>query len=167
MKNRTCSLEVSKRLRELGYDEITEDLYCTDFRHNGRHISFEEELDLRAEGKESEIETVPFGDLIHLMNKNSDNDEDTCSAPAIYDAIDWLRETFSVVIYNEPFYASMEQRTLYTPRIMSLNIRLFQKYVDTNSLNGIAEYDYWGALDKALLKATDVLIEKKRNNALE
>lgn len=157
-----CSLETAKKLRALMFNLICDYMYCTDVRHKGKHIDYETELDLKFEGKESEIEEVPFGQLMSMTNFNVENGPNACSAPFLNDAVDWLRDHYNVVIYNEPFYIDMSQSTLYTPRVMFLTGGMFhQKYEDMNYMNEIDGEDYWEVLDKAVSKACDMISEQK------
>lgn len=155
-----CSLGTALKLKKFGYNKFCNLLYCTDFTYNGKSISYEEELDLKFAGKGSEIKEVLFGRIIGMSNFNKENDENSCSAPYIYDVIDWLRENYAIVIHNEPFYMTTEQVTLYTPKIEVLNLVWFQKYEDANYMRDIYGENYFGVLDMAIAKAIDIINER-------
>lgn len=112
-----CSLNTSKGLKAIGFNKIVGQAYTTDFRHNGKHISFEQELDLKDEGKENEIEKVPFGDIVFINNRNSDHDEWTCSAPLIYEAATWLKDQKNIIISVEPTFDIASSTTIYLGKV--------------------------------------------------
>lgn len=112
MDNKTiCSLTTSKLLKELYFEEVTNKMYCTDVQHKGKSISYEEELDLKFEGKSKEIEYVKYGKVLTMNNKNGEYKE-ACSAPTILEAVDWIRRTFDIHITvvpewrNKPIYGA-------------------------------------------------------------
>ena len=100
-KNIICSLRNAQLLNKLGFDERVNNMYCTDVCHNGESISFEEELDLKFEGRGNEIEYIKYGKLLMMNNKNGEYD-DTYAAPTIFEAADWIRRKFDIHITIVP-----------------------------------------------------------------
>lgn len=81
--------ETCRRLKELGYNEFGDHVWTTDTRHNGESISFEEELDLKMDGCDEELEYVEGGKLLYFTYQNSEN-LGAVTAVSVHDAIDWL-----------------------------------------------------------------------------
>lgn len=113
-EDRVCDYTVSLKLKEAGYDDGCECFWTTDIRHNGEYLGSDEEFELECEGREDEIEYIPGGRLEHHWNYNddfSDNDE-SCSAPDIYDAIEWLRAYRGIIV--ETNFSLEDNRFRYT-----------------------------------------------------
>ena len=108
-----CSVENAKLLKELGFDEIARNMYCADVCHNGKSISFEEELDLRCEGRENEIQYIKYGKLLMMNNMNGEYD-DTYAAPTVFEAADWIRRTFDIHITVVPEWRGKTVYGTYT-----------------------------------------------------
>ena len=99
--NEFLDYETCKLLKEAGFDEPCEYLYGTAVRHNGEDISFDDELDLKSEGRGSEIEYIEGGNISKVYNRNSFDIMRECkcvSAPDIYTVIRWLRREKDVSI---------------------------------------------------------------------
>ena len=56
------TFETAKLLKENGFNVMCDSMYIPDIRHNGKSISFDEELDLKDEGRGDEIEVVEGGE---------------------------------------------------------------------------------------------------------
>jgi len=56
--NEILDYETCKLLKKVGFDEPCEQLYSTAIRHNGEDLSFEDEMDLKSEGLDDEIEYI-------------------------------------------------------------------------------------------------------------
>lgn len=112
-KEKICSLATAQVLKAIGYNKLAQFVYATDFRYKGKHISFEEELDLKAEGKGNQIEQIPFGDIVCINNFNKENSDDSCSAPTIDEAAEWLRDNWKIYISVEPEYSKYYKKTIY------------------------------------------------------
>lgn len=89
------SYKVGMMLKKLGFNEGCSSYYETAVRHNGKDLSFDEELDLKNEGRASEIERIKGGWVSESYNTNSCGwmDKDCCSRPTLALAMRWLRET--------------------------------------------------------------------------
>lgn len=99
IKEDYVSFETAKLLKEKGFKEWCSHCYCTDVRHNGESISFDEELDLKDEGRESEIEYIDGGCLDNFGCSNEDYvDENVYAAPTLALAMKWLRNEKSTHI---------------------------------------------------------------------
>lgn len=160
--NVICSLNTSKALKAIGFNAIVGQVYTTDFRHKGKHISFEEELDLKAEGKENEIEKVPFGDLVFINNRNSDHDEWTCSAPLIYEATTWLKDQRNIIISVEPKFDIASNTTIYLEKAyyFDANEKAYKLLPINKTLKSMEK-----AIDFAILCAADhIKISEKMND---
>lgn len=97
-------------LKAHGYDENCKDCYTTAIRHNGKDLSFDEEMDLKDEGLGDEIEYVPGGWVERCYNRNSEffsDCEDACSAPYIQDVLDWMMKNGFYVAVD--FYCDYDE----------------------------------------------------------
>lgn len=91
IKDDWVPFDIVVSLKEKGFDEFCEFVYSPSYRHNGVEISFEEELDLKAEGRENEIEEVEGGLVSYMPNRNSENDDGVYSMPTVNVVCKWLR----------------------------------------------------------------------------
>lgn len=99
IKEDFVSFETAKLLKEKGFREWCSDCYGTDVRYNGVSITFDEELDLKDEGRGDEIEYIEGGTLYNFSCNNSD--EDIYAAPTLYVVMKWLREVHNIAIETE------------------------------------------------------------------
>lgn len=99
------TFETAKLLKENGFNAICNSEYVPDIRHNGKRISFDEELDLKDEGRGDEIEAVDGGQIWDTWNRNSDNTENVYSRPTIQLAWKWFLCEHEVEIH--PFLTSL------------------------------------------------------------
>lgn len=89
-----CDYRESKLLREVGYNEPCDTFYEDMVMHDGEEISYEEELDLKSEGRAREIRRKRGGNVGQHYNQNSDFlRSHLCSRPTLSQALRWLRET--------------------------------------------------------------------------
>lgn len=108
--NEILDYETCKLLKKVGFDEPCEQLYSTAIRHNGEDLSFEDEMDLKSEGLDDEIEYIEGGQIDKMYNRNSFdiiNQCDCVSAPDIYTVMRWLRKDNDINIeisYNGDIY---------------------------------------------------------------
>lgn len=86
------SFETAKLLKEKGFREWCFHCYGVAVLHNGVDISFDEECDLKNDGREDEIEYVEGGRLYDYGCKNSDKDIKVWAAPTLSVAMKWLEE---------------------------------------------------------------------------
>ena len=86
------SFETAKLLKEKGFKEWCFHCYGVAVLHNGADISFDEECDLKDEGRGDEIEYVEGDRLYDYGCNNSDKDAKVWAAPTLSVAMKWLRE---------------------------------------------------------------------------
>lgn len=98
MEKNYVSLETAKLLKEKGFKEWCSHCYGIAVLHNGKHISFDEECELKDEGRENEIEYVEGGMLYDSGYNNRDKDEKAWAAPTLWDAMKWLRKEHNLII---------------------------------------------------------------------
>ena len=89
-----CSYKTSMMLKWLGFNEDCQSMYETAIRHNGKDLSFDDELDLKSAGKGKEIEYEKGGWTNNHYNTNRSDwmPRDCCSRPTLALAMKWLRE---------------------------------------------------------------------------
>lgn len=102
IKDDWVPFDIAVSLKEKGFDELCEFVYSPSYRHNGVEISFEEELDLKAEGRENEIEEVEGGLVSYMPSRNSENDDGVYSMPTANVVCKWLRQ-FGIHITTVPY----------------------------------------------------------------
>ena len=109
------SFETSKLLKEKGFKEWCRCCYGVAVLHNGENISFDEECDLKDEGRENEIEYVEGGTFYYFNCNNGDEDTNVWAAPTLQMVIKWLREVkhyyIQVSIQNDGTYIGYIYRT--------------------------------------------------------
>ena len=86
------SFETAKLLKEKGFNEWCFKCYGIAVLHNGADISFDEECELKDEGRENEIEYVEGGRLYDYASNNRENVRVVWAAPTLWAAMKWLRE---------------------------------------------------------------------------
>jgi hypothetical protein len=93
------SLEIAKLLREKGFSEWCSKCYGVAVLHNGADIDFDEECELKDEGREDEIEYVEGGMLYDYgCNNLNKDDAKVWAAPTLWVAMKWLREVHHIFI---------------------------------------------------------------------
>lgn len=94
IKTEYCDYKTSMMLKKLGYDEPCESFFQEAVQHNGKDISFDEELDLKGEGRGKEIKRIKGGSIDYHYNRNSDDwlGKYCCSRPILSQVVRWLRE---------------------------------------------------------------------------
>ena len=95
------SYKTAMLLKQRGFDEICNTVYCDDIVHNGESLSYDEELDLRDAGKGDEIEYIAGGRLSNMGGTKNSCDyihETVCTAPSQSIAAKWLREEYGIVV---------------------------------------------------------------------
>ena len=96
------SFEIAQLLREKGFREWCSRCYGVAVLHNGSYLGFDEECELRDEGRENEIEYVKDGMLYDMNCNNSDEDAKVWAAPTLGVTMKWLREVHKVMIVPIP-----------------------------------------------------------------
>ena len=92
------SFEVAKLLKEKGFKEWCRCCYGVAVLHNGEDISFDEECELKDEGRGNEIEYVEGGTFYYFNCNNGDEDTNVWAAPTLQMAMKWLREVHNLHI---------------------------------------------------------------------
>jgi hypothetical protein len=82
--------ESAKLFKEKGFKEWCSQCYGVDVRHNGKSISFDEECELKEDGKENEIEYIDGGKLYNY-GFNNNIEGKTYAAPTLQTAVKWIR----------------------------------------------------------------------------
>lgn len=90
--------EVAKLLKEREFKEWCFKCYGVAVLHNGVAISFDEECELKDEGRENEIEYLEGGVLYDCGCNNSDKDAKVWAAPTLWDTMKWLRKKYKLNI---------------------------------------------------------------------
>ena len=93
------SFETAKLLNEKGFKEWCFKCYGVAALHNGADISFDEECELKDEGRENEIEY--YMGLYDYGCNNRDKDAKVWAAPTLWVAMKWLREIHNLHIQPE------------------------------------------------------------------
>ena len=96
------SFEIAKLLKEKGFNEWCFHCYGVAVLHNGADISFDEECELKDEGRENEIEYVEGGRLYNYASNNRENVRAVWAAPTLWAAMKWLRELKRCIIVIIP-----------------------------------------------------------------
>lgn len=160
-KNMFCSIENCKLLKELGFIDIVDYLYCTDVKHKNKSISFEEELDLKDEGKTNEIEYVTYGKIISLTNSNAESYGDAISAPTIFEAVDWLRRVHNIYVTVIPEYHHFFKKTLYGTNTYYFDTKE-EEYLKLLTPN--LQESFEGEMNYAIQKSLEYIKSLKENN---
>ena len=119
IKERYCSYEVARLLKEKGFRECCRYCYGTAVRHNGEDIDEDEEFELKSEGRADEIEYIKGGILHFLYCDNAKSfGKDLCATPTHQMACDWLREKKGILIEIEhrDYDSGIFRWTVYTKR---------------------------------------------------
>lgn len=98
MKEDFVNFEIAKLLKGKGFKEWCFKCYGVAVLHNGVAISFDEECELKDEGRENEIEYVEGGVLYDCGCNNSDKDAKVWAVPTLWGTMKWLRETHNICI---------------------------------------------------------------------
>lgn len=152
------SLDVAKRLKELGFNDMCDSLYGTAVMHKGVHISFDEECDLKDEGRADEIEYVDGGEIIDMYNQNNEEDGSYCySRPTINHTLNWLRNREGLHVNAVPEYVAEEECVLWKFIIYSIE----ENKVANLGSDEINYPNYFFAMNEGLLMALDILKQRK------
>lgn len=127
------SFETAKLLKEKGFKEWCRQCYGLDVRHNGESISFDEECELKDEGRENEIEYIEGGRLYDYGCNNSDKDAKVWAAPTLWVAMKWLREVHNIAICICAYYSDNPYE---------LNYRNNKPYWKIRIMNHVYSKDY-------------------------
>ena len=119
IKERYCSYEVARLLKEKGFRENCRYCYGTAVRHNGEDIDEDEEFELKSEGRAGEIKYIKGGILHNLYYGNGGLfGKDVCAAPTHQMAMDWLRIVHKIHIIIIPSHTEdnfFRYKIIHTP----------------------------------------------------
>lgn len=158
--NDYVDLESAKLLKELGFDKRCTYAYCTSVMHNGREITFDEECDLKGEGRGDEIEYVTGGTMIDLAYKNdSDYTSDPFAVPTLSQVVDWLLENENLYVSVSPIY--LDEKLAWKANVYQLGI-VFMNYI-------VLDYKHCDTMKEALsdgIFKTLTYIKKERQEII-
>lgn len=127
IKERHCSYEVARLLKEKGFRECCRYCYGTAVRHNGEDIDEDEEFELKSEGRADEIEYIKGGILHKLYCDNAKSfGKDLCATPTHQMALDWLREVHKIFI-KIPVSLDLNGDYHYSYSILDKNCKYIRK----------------------------------------
>lgn len=126
------SFEIAKLLKDKGFSEWCSKCYGVAVLHNGADISFDEECELKDEGKKNEIEYIEGGRLYNYGYNNRDKDTMIWAAPTLWVAMKWLREVHDLHIIAYPWKADREERATHwcCQVYKSFNLLGYEKYTN-------------------------------------
>jgi hypothetical protein len=107
------SLETAKLLKDKGFNEWCFKCYGVAVLHNGADISFDEECELKDEGRGDEIEYVEGGRLYDYGCNNREEDAKVWAAPTIKTAIKWLEEVHHILVIADYIYECTDTSWVY------------------------------------------------------
>ena len=114
IKERYCSYEVARLLKEKGFRENCRYCYGTAVRHNGEDIDEDEEFELKSEGRADEIEYIKGGILHNLYYDNGKSfGKDVYATSTHQMACDWLRKAYNIHIGINPISGKGYNATIY------------------------------------------------------
>lgn len=109
VKLKLVSYETGMLLKQFGFDAICPQCYGTKPVHNGEYLGCDEEYELRAEGRGDEIEYIKGGMLYSFWTKNSEEQPDVCTAPALEEVRQWFRNKYNIHINAMPYITTEGQ----------------------------------------------------------
>ena len=112
---RHCSYSIAKKLKERGFDAPCDSCYYTLVTDKeGNPLSFDEELDLKGEGREDEICYIKGGAIWdHYTCNKEEKGSDVCARPTQDLMIQWFLLKYKVFIYPKIYYCEDGLRWLY------------------------------------------------------
>jgi hypothetical protein len=148
------SSEVAKMLKKAGFKWGCDHMYGLAVRHKGKDIDEDEEYELKARGKESEIEYVEGGERYYLYFDNT-KDCNGYACPTLSVAQRWLRDVKGMFVTLDYFPDSWREG----------GHPFFEWKVRSAQLGPLAcisgqSYDYDGALEKGIIKCLEILLGK-------
>lgn len=102
------TLSNAKLLKELGFHVYCPTCYGMAILHNGEYLGCDEEYELRAEGRENEIEYVDGG-MIYDLYTNNTGDDGLYARPTQDVVFIWLRKRYNVHIVAMPYITTEGQ----------------------------------------------------------
>lgn len=153
MEVQRVNLENAKLLKELGFREWCNCCYGTAVRHNGENIDEDEEYELKADGRENEIEYIEGGELYHINCNNHKEDVNVWACPTQEQVLQWLRNKYRTHIVGIP-YITIEGQ-LWLSEVYEYNETSWRKGLTTMVCETCEE-----AIEKGITK---VLLKIKEN----
>lgn len=157
MKINIVTFETSKLLKDFGFDIICPQCYGTSIIHNGEYLGYDEEYELRAEGRGDEIKYVD-GMLYNMWFKNNDKeDHNIYAAPDIEIVRKWFRDKYNLHITAMP-YITVEGH-FWLSDVYTFNDEMYDKLPLTTMVCNT----YEEAIDKEIVKLLNYLKENRDN----
>ena len=140
MHEEIVDYETGMLLKKCGFDECCNEFYYNDIQHNGKSISFDEQLDLVDEGRGNEIVEIKGGSIGSHWNRNSEDwlQESCCSAPSLTLVEKSLREKYKILIQightieGDDIWYSYSVTSVYDKCCTNINLRC-SKYEEAKS----------------------------------
>lgn len=107
------NVEVAKLLKKKGFREWCNKCYGTAVYHKGVPISFDEECELKDEGRENEIEYVEGGCLYDFGCDNRKEDANVYAAPTLWDVMTWLKDVHHMLVVVDYEYECTDKSYCY------------------------------------------------------
>ena len=135
----------AKLLRKFGFNVPCELYYEWYPHYKGEPLSFDDECELKSEGKEKEIKYKPL--IQKMYNKNTSlGYEKNCSCPSLEVVRSWVLKNFNISFVIKPYYDS-ENKLLWKSEIYSIKEKtidlvtaLYYGKTDTKILADSIEY---------------------------
>jgi len=157
MEVQRVNLENAKLLKELGFKEWCNYCYGTAVRHNGKNIDEDEEYELKAEGRESEIEYIEGGELYYFNWNNREEDANVWACPTQEQVLCWLRNKYRTHIVGIPYITTEGQ--LWLSEVFEYNETSWRKGLITMVCETYEE-----AIEKGISKTLNYLKKKKKED---
>lgn len=156
MKNNLVTFETAKLLKDFGFDVICPQCYGIAIMHNGEYLGCDEEYELRAEGRDDEIEYIDGGMVYDMWFKNTDKkDHNVYAAPDIEVVRRWFRDKHNLHITAMP-YITVEG-CFWLSDVYTFSDEMYDKLPLTTM--GCDTYEE--AIEKIILKLLNYLKDKK------
>ena len=107
------SFEIAKLLKEKGFTEWCFKCYGVAVLHNGADISFDEECELKDEGRGDEIEYVEGGRLYDYGCNNREKVRAVWAAPTLWTVVKWLQKIHHILVVPDYVYECTDTSWVY------------------------------------------------------
>jgi hypothetical protein len=153
------TFETAKFLKDFGFDIICPKCYGVAVMHNGEYLGYDEECELRAEGRDDEIEYVDGGMLYNMWFKNTDEEhQDVYAAPDIEIVRKWFRDNYNLHITAMP-YITVEG-CFWLSEVYTYNDVMYDKL----PLTTMVCETYEEAIENGINKTVNYLKEKEKED---
>ena len=136
----------AKLLKKFGFN-VPCDLFLEWYPHyKGEALSFDDECDLRSEGKGKEIEYKPLIQRMYNTNTSFSVNEKNCSCPSLEIVRSWVLKNFNISFVIKPYYDSnnklLWQSEIYSIKEKTIDLvtTLYYGKTDTKILADSIEY---------------------------